>query len=260
MDELPEIDEDYVKLREIAEKKYLEIEKERKENGIRTRAEEDESDGRKTDKVIKFLTCNFGTSEESTQETTPEFSIPKLETPSQEIPNPDLTWIYQMNKKHMGYFLIFNQVIFTQDHEMGSTRYGSIEDAENLAEGMTQLGFVVKIYDNRKTKEIKREIERYASSTVNASVNAFGVAFLSHGDVKDKLATFDDYIYLSEIIDPIKRAKNLFQKPKIFIIQACRGTDFMNGVQLVAKRSRQCTWPVEADILCVFPTTEGHVS
>ena len=86
------------------------------------------------------------------------------------------------------------------------------------------------------------------------------MAFLSHGDVKDKLATFDDYIYLSEIIDPIKRAKNLFQKPKIFIIQACRGTDFMNGVQLVAKRSRQCTWPVEADILCVFPTTEGHAS
>ena len=79
---------------------------------------------------------------------------------------------YPMDKTHMGYFIIFNQYEYSRNHSQyyDSPRKGSIEDANNLSQAMTHLGFQVKIYDNQKTQEIKTKIKKYTTSSVNVQV------------------------------------------------------------------------------------------
>jgi len=286
VDSLPEIDEEYVKHREYATKKYSKIEQERVKDGIKSKAdefEEDESDAKGFFQKIKnFAISNKPKGTKISEQDMPAVTLNE-ESDSSAIPpgrgnarpikdqpiekrNFLELLKYPMDKPHMGFFLIFNQYQFSQDHEhyYNSPRKGSIEDAQNLDKAMSDLGFTVKIYDNLKTRDIMMKIKKYSSSTSNSRTNAFGMAYLSHGETGGKLATYDDYINLNDMIQPFKEAKDLIGKPKIFIIQACRGSEYMDGndVRAVAygDTQQQYSWPVDADIICAFPTTEGHAS
>ena len=66
-----------------------------------------------------------------------------------------------------------------------------------------------------------------------------------------------------EFVNAFKPAKcpGLFRKPKVFFIQACRGSDIDHGV--VRSNTRQVanevtSWPLDADILIHFATPEGY--
>jgi len=70
--------------------------------------------------------------------------------------------------------------------------------------------------------------------------------------------TFDGEITINELVGYVKNKNHLIQKPKIFIIEACRGTEAMTGVELISSGKTPTIpkyWPVEADILFAYATT-----
>lgn len=171
---------------------------------------------------------------------------------------------YRMSRQHMGYFLIFNQEKFKTSHPFYKRpRAGSSVDAEKLEESMKKLGFTVYRYDNRTTSEIMSYLKQYVCSPSNKDVNAFGCAFFSHGEENGEMATFDDFISVKELIEQTHHGRDLIGKPRLFFFQACRGGYYMDGTKFKAVAlgdNKTLSWPKEADILCHFATTEGHLS
>lgn len=128
---------------------------------------------------------------------------------------------------------------------------------------MSKLGFTVYRYDNRTTSEILSTLKQYVCSSSNQDANAFGCAFFSHGEDNGELATFDDFINVKDLVEQTHHGKDLVGKPRLFFFQACRGGDYMDGPKFKSvanKGDTTLSWPQEADILCHFATTEGHLS
>lgn len=172
---------------------------------------------------------------------------------------------YKFPKEQLGYFLIFNQQKFSDNHSHGmKERIGSDVDVKRLTDAMMSIGFTVRVYDNYTTKEVSEKIEKYAMNEEMGKCNSFGLAFLSHGSENGDLATFDGMTNVKKIIEKVKGSTLLAGKPKLFIFQACRGGTYMDAqkVTQVAVRAddRPLTWPKEADIICLFATVEGYFS
>ena len=84
---------------------------------------------------------------------------------------------------------------------------------------MTSLGFLVRVYDNYRTKGVLDKIEKYAMNDEMGKCNAFGMAYLSHGRDNGDLATFDGMTNVKTIINQVKGSTLLAGKPKIFLFQ-----------------------------------------
>ncbi|XP_044539508.1 caspase-7-like, partial [Gracilinanus agilis] len=95
----------------------------------------------------------------------------------------------------------------------------------------------------------------------------FACILLSHGE--------EDVIYGTDGVTPIKdltvhfrgdKCKSLLGKPKLFFIQACRGTEFDDGIQTDSgpindtNANPGCKIPVEADFLFAYSTVPGYYS
>ena len=149
---------------------------------------------------------------------------------------------------------------------------------KRLTQAMTSIGFTVRVYDNFRTKGVLEKIGKYAMNEEMGKCNAFGLAFLSHGQENGDLATFDGMTNVKTVIGQVKGSTLLAGKPKLFFFQgqflilihlfqisisACRGNTYMDAqVTQVAVRpdDRPLTWPKEADIICLFATVEGYIS
>lgn len=129
---------------------------------------------------------------------------------------------YRMRSKNRGICLIINNI----DFEMESlpTRKGSDMDAYRFKVIFKQLGFSVECKRNL-TSEKMRATFRQVAARCESKHDALVVILLSHGtesgifgtdflevDTNDILTYFDN-----------KRCKKMMDKPKMFIIQACRG-------------------------------------
>ena len=93
------------------------------------------------------------------------------------------------------------------------------------------------------------------------------MAILSHGIEDGFVYASDGLMKIDEFVNAFKPSNcpSLFQKPKLFFIQACRGYEMDNGVmfggpnkevgnsvQNWKARSGYKTWPLDADILIEF--------
>lgn len=70
-----------------------------------------------------------------------------------EPPKRPIDYYYKMNHKRRGIALIFNHETFNAFDL--STRKGTSVDRDRLQKTFTDLGFDVKVYDNRTLNEIK---------------------------------------------------------------------------------------------------------
>ncbi|XP_014673590.1 PREDICTED: cell death protein 3-like [Priapulus caudatus] len=144
----------------------------------------------------------------------------------------DMTNSYKNNSTPRGYCLIINNEKF-KDPEKFPTREGSQKDVETLRQLFTDLGYTMwDTVEEAKTsnltaEEIKDVVKKFAASDKQNSVDSSIVAILSHGGAEDvifgaddeKLSFSDDILRLFEG----ENAPGLMQKPKLFILQACRG-------------------------------------
>ena len=198
--------------------------------------------------------------------------------------------VYSMKCEPHGSCLIVNNV----DFEYLSRRGGSDVDAKKLDELFTKLQYKVKMARNQTSKQLKETLTKFARLNDHGMADSVVVCLLSHGlegqifgvdgvlvSIPDLLALFNGYA-----------AKDLIGKPKMFFIQACRGSDFDQGVEVtdggymsanevpvaearatvvqahlpgvkpdtVVPEPEPESLPAEADMLVAYSTVPGYVS
>lgn len=204
------------------------------------------------------------------------------------LQHTDEDFLYPMNNKPHGWCLIINNV----DFENLRRRGGSDLDADRLKELFTKLQYNIKMCRNQTAKQLKDTLCQFAKMNDHKAADSTVVCLLSHGlegqiygvdgvlvSIPDLLALFNGYM-----------ATDLIGKPKLFFIQACRGSDFDHGADVTDGAHSETageyrvthttaelltsafpsdkaekfvepeTLPAEADMLVAYSTVPGYVS
>ncbi|XP_056265798.1 caspase-6-like [Pseudoliparis swirei] len=179
---------------------------------------------------------------------------------------------YKMDNKKRGLALIFNQERFFWRLGL-NVRNGTNADRYNLERRLTDLNFEVKAYDNYKQVDVLDQISEAAEAN-HSDADCFLLVFLSHGE-NDHVYTYDGKISIQSITSLFKgdKCKSLVGKPKIFILQACRGDEHDNPVtacdavdselktnEVVVDASAIYTLPAGADFIMCYSVAEGYYS
>lgn len=130
---------------------------------------------------------------------------------------------YKMTARPRGKCLIVNNINFEQD--IFPTRKGSDEDANRFDQIFTQLGFETMMTRNLTADQMKDKFKELAAAC-KPEHDALFVFILSHGSEHGIYGTDGIEVYLeSEIISCFdnRNCKAMLGKPKVFVIQACRG-------------------------------------
>ena len=190
---------------------------------------------------------------------------------------------YPMTSQPHGLCLIVNNVDFMNLRRRG----GSDRDAEKLKSLFSYLQYQVKVLRNLTGKQLRESLFDFAKLRNHKAADSTVVCLLSHGlegqiygvdgilvSITDLLAMFNGY-----------HAKALIGKPKLFFIQACRGSDFDHGIEMtdsstdiqVTKTTAELlteafpsdlpekfvestSLPAEADTVVAYSTVPGYVS
>ncbi|MCJ8730164.1 hypothetical protein PDJAM_G00180970 [Pangasius djambal] len=178
---------------------------------------------------------------------------------------------YNMIHKRRGLALIFNQEDFYWQLMLHS-RSGTNADRDNLKRRFEQLEFEVRAYDNKKREEILHIITEAANAN-HADADCFVCVFLSHGE-NGHVYAYDDKIEIQDVTALFRGDKcpSLVGKPKIFILQACRGDKHDDPVtpmdvvdskevnQVVVDAGVLQTLPAGADFIMCYSVAEGFYS
>ncbi|XP_071828849.1 caspase-6-like isoform X2 [Apostichopus japonicus] len=189
-----------------------------------------------------------------------------------------------MRHPERGLAIIFNNENFLKMTKRTGTRI----DTDKLSTTFKNLGFKVLICDDYTADDI-RKLLRAASNLNYSGYNCFLCVFLTHGDEGIIYGSDGDpesfngngnvdstsrtWLLLKDDVFDIFRGNNcrsLIGKPKIFIIQACRGGKAELPSQAVpfgapakdfeASAGVKVTIPTEADFLISYSSSEGYFS
>lgn len=130
---------------------------------------------------------------------------------------------YKMTARPRGPCLIVNNIDF--EAEIFPTRKGSDEDARRFDDIFSQLGFTVIMRRNRTADQMK-DLFKEVASKCKCEHDALFVIILSHGSEHGIYGTDGMEVHLEdEIISCFdnRNCKTMIGKPKVFVIQACRG-------------------------------------
>ncbi|KAH1170471.1 hypothetical protein KIL84_001456 [Mauremys mutica] len=182
---------------------------------------------------------------------------------------------YKMSHRRRGVALIFNHEQFYW-HLTLPDRRGTLADRDNLKRSLTELGFEVRCFDDLKAEDVMQNI--YEVSMDNHSdADCFVCVFLSHGE-DNHIYAYDAKIKVQTVTDMFRGDKcpSLAGKPKIFIIQACRGdkhddpvivqdavdsiVDKSNVNETEVDAAAIYTLPAGADFLMCYSVAEGYYS
>lgn len=145
--------------------------------------------------------------------------------------------VYDMSSKIRGWCLIFSNHVFKHLNKL----VGYERDKDNFEGVFNDLGFNVKIFEKVTADEIKSNIQRYANKSASDGshpTNALVVVILSHGSgdylcgVNYSETNPGDKISVDEVMDIVsnRNCPHLIGKPKIFVLQACRGSKIDFGI------------------------------
>jgi len=173
---------------------------------------------------------------------------------------------YNMNHNRRGKAVIFNHDMFMK----GDPRPGSNHDVKSLTETYTKLGFQVIPYHNKKVEFIKNAITDLVEED-HSDADCLLVTVLTHGTYSNQIQAYDDYYAAENLWLHFRADKcgSLAGKPKIFIIQACRGNKSDSAVTLrhTEADSKSETYnseaykiPTYADFLIAYSSMEGCYS
>ncbi|CAK9798525.1 unnamed protein product [Anthophora plagiata] len=165
--------------------------------------------------------------------------------------------VYNMNHKQRGIAIIFNHIHFKNMAE----RNGAQKDSSNLASTLMQLGFDVRVYLDPPLRTISTVLQS-TSAEDHTDSDCLVVAAMSHGE-SGFLFSLDSMYSVDVLWTPFtaERCPTLAGKPKLFFIQACRGTNTDSGVEMHETDSTSSyTLPNFADILIAYSTYDGYYS
>lgn len=163
---------------------------------------------------------------------------------------------YDMSSFPRGTLTLLNVRNFRKSSNMADyPRDGTDRDADGLCALFLELGFIVERYDN-PTKKIMTSALEIAAAEEKLSCCA--CAILTHGEEGVLFAT-DQRMEISDITK-LFRNKNLAGKPKIFLFQSCRSSDYGEDSTPKDREASNVTLPCEADFLYAYSTVPGHFS
>ncbi|XP_037018344.2 caspase-14 [Artibeus jamaicensis] len=149
-------------------------------------------------------------------------------------------------------------------------REGSEEDLGALEFMFQQLGFESTIKRDPTSQQFQEEMEKFQQA-IDARKDFVSCAFvvlMAHGQ-EGHLEGIDEQMVELENLFKVLNNKNcqaLRAKPKVYIVQACRGERRDSGetvdgdnIGMITKESLQ-TIPTYTDTLHVYSTVEGYIS
>ncbi|XP_074129648.1 caspase-3-like isoform X1 [Sminthopsis crassicaudata] len=169
---------------------------------------------------------------------------------------------YKMDYPEMGLCVIINNKNFHPNTGM-SFRSGTDVDAAHLRDTFKSLKYEVRNKNDLTCKEII-ELLYNVSKEDHSQRSSFVCVILSHGEEGIIFGT-DGSVELKRLTYFFKgdKCKSLIGKPKLFIIQACRGTELDCGIETDSATDEDVTCqkiPVEADFLYAYSTAPGYYS
>ena len=164
-----------------------------------------------------------------------------------------------------GYVLILNNYLFPQ--RVNVERTGSNEDVRKLKNLFDDFGFRSRVADNLTRSEMLSILKDTAEKDFS-KYDCFVCVILSHGSEGGVYGVDDEIIYIKAITSLFRRDEcySLKGKPKIFLIQACRGIQRDRvAVELVQSDSNPAViskgnLPADADFVICFASAPGHQS
>ncbi|XP_062864588.1 caspase-3a isoform X2 [Trichomycterus rosablanca] len=167
---------------------------------------------------------------------------------------------YNLNLPCIGHCVIINNKNFQKSTGMNQ-RNGTDVDAGNAMKVFGKLGYRVKVYNDQTVEQIKKTLMAVAKVD-HRSCASFVCVLLSHGDEGVFFGT-DGAVELKVLTSLFRgdRCVSLVGKPKLFFIQACRGTDLDPGIEADSNSDdAPVRIPVEADFLYAYSTAPGYYS
>jgi len=165
---------------------------------------------------------------------------------------------YRMNHKHRGIAVIINNKKFHASLEM-PTRSGTDQDAASIEKTFTKLGFTVRLEHNKSATDM-RDILGAIAKIDYSDADCLVCCLLSHGE-EGLIYGTDGSVEIEHLIAPFKFNRTLVGKPKLFFIQACRGTKLMDGIDTNPYTIQYVNKiPIEADFLIAYSTVAGYYS
>ncbi|XP_076025873.1 caspase-3-like [Genypterus blacodes] len=169
---------------------------------------------------------------------------------------------YKMDYPNLGTCVIINNKNFDRSTGM-NTRAGTDVDAGAAMKTFSSLGYKVKVANDQTVAQMK-ELLHTVSREDHSNSASFVCVMLSHGDEGIMYGT-DGFEKLETLTGYFKgnRCPSLVGKPKLFFMQACRGTDLDDGCTLAMDAVEQQSSeriPVEADFLYAYSTAPGYYS
>ncbi|XP_045462090.1 caspase-6-like [Harmonia axyridis] len=170
---------------------------------------------------------------------------------------------YPRNGKEPGLVIIFNQVHFNNE----KTRIGSYKDVNEIVLCFSRLGFNIRskyIFTDLTKAELFAAINTVLKDDLS-EVNCLIVFFLTHGTNKNKLMAKDKTFSATAAWKQFSEHKDLLNKPKMFIFQACKGSNHLKPSDVIKKvlLVPTTTFTVDSilpDMVVVFSAVEGSVS
>ncbi|KAK3507634.1 hypothetical protein QTP70_031681 [Hemibagrus guttatus] len=169
------------------------------------------------------------------------------------------TYKYSLNYPSIGHCIIINNKNFHQRTGMNQ-RNGTDVDAGNAMKTFGKLGYKVKVFNDQTVDQIKQLLTAVAKDD-HSNCASFVCVLLSHGDEGVFFGT-DGALELKALTSLFRgdRCRSLAGKPKLFFIQACRGTDLDPGIEVDSGTDDSMKIPVEADFLYAYSTAPGYYS
>ncbi|KAK3104824.1 hypothetical protein FSP39_011023 [Pinctada imbricata] len=148
-------------------------------------------------------------------------------------------------------------------------RRGTDIDRDNLRNLLTQLHFEVTVYDDQDgltAQEMADKLQDFAADPGHKVGEACMVCLLSHGEEGHIYGTDGKKLELDSVFNLFSNVhcKYLMGKPKIFVIQACRGGALDSGVSLDDQDEHDGSsmmfkqLPTLSDMIICFPTQTGY--
>ena len=168
---------------------------------------------------------------------------------------------YKMSKAdgHHGYALIINNINISGREK----RQGAEKDDENLSKTLNTLGYKLfggRCYRDRTAKEMTELFNEVTMETNHTQYDSFVCCLLSHGDAGKIYGSDDRAIKLEDIKNSVIHCPSLIGKPKIFIIQSCRGGRLPEAHAIEVddhENTGRILLPQESDLFFGYATTEN---
>ncbi|CAH8455723.1 unnamed protein product [Schistosoma turkestanicum] len=183
---------------------------------------------------------------------------------------------YTVTSFPRGYVLIINIEDYSPESGVPS-RHGSSHDASKLQLLFEDFVYSVAVIKNLDGEKLKKVVQEFACKQEHSNVHAAVLIILAHGLEHHIIASDGTHVSIDELVSCFtnKRCPLLAGKPKLILIQACRGEernhngvvkrDFSDSIspnvcEVSLDPSSWLSLPHMSDCVIVYSTLPGFVS